>query len=263
MSESDFSRLETSLKKAGRDLAYPPTPRLAAQVMARLNKPARPRLISRRWARVLILLFILLSALILVPPARAAILDFIQIGVVRIFRIQPAPETDGTAGPEMPATATPAGSLRPSVLDFAGETTLADARAKLPFPILLPAFPPDLGPPNRVYLQNTGSSMLILVWLVPGGSNQIQLALQAIAPGGWSVDKSNPRIVEQTSVNGQPAVWTEGPYMVQIRNGDYQMRRLIDGHVLIWTRDTITYRLETDLPLDEAIRIAESLGPMP
>jgi hypothetical protein len=35
--------------------------------------------------------------------------------------------------------------------------------------------------------------------------------------------------------------------------------RLIDGNVLIWENNQITYRLETNLELDEAVRIAESL----
>jgi hypothetical protein len=35
--------------------------------------------------------------------------------------------------------------------------------------------------------------------------------------------------------------------------------RLVEGHVLIWADGSLTYRLETELPLDEALRIAESL----
>jgi hypothetical protein len=35
--------------------------------------------------------------------------------------------------------------------------------------------------------------------------------------------------------------------------------RLIDGHVLIWTDGVTTYRLETALDLEEAVRVAESL----
>jgi hypothetical protein len=37
------------------------------------------------------------------------------------------------------------------------------------------------------------------------------------------------------------------------------LRRLIDGRVLIWEQGSITYRLETDLEMDEAVKIAESL----
>jgi hypothetical protein len=34
---------------------------------------------------------------------------------------------------------------------------------------------------------------------------------------------------------------------------------MITGNVLIWTDGALTYRLESDLPLAEARRIAESL----
>jgi hypothetical protein len=57
-------------------------------------------------------------------------------------------------------------------------------------------------------------------------------------------------------------LWTVGPYALQFqRSGQviYDLRRLIEGHVLIWTEEGITYRLETDLSLQEAVQIAESL----
>ena len=37
------------------------------------------------------------------------------------------------------------------------------------------------------------------------------------------------------------------------------LRRLVEGNVLLWEQDGVTYRLETELPLDEAIKVAESL----
>jgi hypothetical protein len=36
-------------------------------------------------------------------------------------------------------------------------------------------------------------------------------------------------------------------------------RRLVEGQVLIWEADGITYRLETELSMEEAVAIAESL----
>ena len=72
----------------------------------------------------------------------------------------------------------------------------------------------------------------------------------------------NPARIEETTVNGQRAVWAVGPYPVAFSNGDRDFVRLIDGHVLIWTDGTITYRLETALELEAAIRIAESLEPV-
>jgi hypothetical protein len=37
---------------------------------------------------------------------------------------------------------------------------------------------------------------------------------------------------------------------------------MIDGHVLIWKEGGLTYRLETDLTLEEALKIAQSLQPI-
>jgi hypothetical protein len=69
-------------------------------------------------------------------------------------------------------------------------------------------------------------------------------------------------VIQETSVNDQRALWAVGPYPLRLYNGDLQFRRLIDGHVLIWADGDITYRLETDLGLEEAITIAESLEPI-
>jgi hypothetical protein len=43
-------------------------------------------------------------------------------------------------------------------------------------------------------------------------------------------------------------------------NRNMELKRLIDGHVLIWTEGDITFRLETDLSVEEAIQVAESLA---
>ena len=50
--------------------------------------------------------------------------------------------------------------------------------------------------------------------------------------------------------------------MLHLSNGNIDLVRLIDGHVLIWTEGNITYRLETSLSLDEALKVAESLQPI-
>ena len=50
--------------------------------------------------------------------------------------------------------------------------------------------------------------------------------------------------------------------MLETRNHNYVERRLVEGHVLIWTENNVTYRLETGLPVEQAIKIAESLKPV-
>jgi hypothetical protein len=270
MNSLDAERLELELKEAGRNLHYPPTPQLAARVMRRVKAGgASGRGSRRRWAWAAAAVVLLLTALILVPPARAAILDFIQIGVVRILRgpsLPPAPvyaptsiPTAGLQSPVTPITATP-GS--PAALDLGGETTLVDAQAKVAFPILLPSFPSELGKPDKVYVQDMGGPMPLLVWLDPAQPGRVRMSLYEIAAGSWAITKFNPRVVQEVQVNGQPGAWTEGPYMLETRSHNYVERQLVEGHVLIWTENNVTYRLESSLPVEQAIKIAESLKPV-
>ncbi len=142
---------------------------------------------------------------------------------------------------------------------MAGETTLESARNIVDFPIPLPTYPADLGQPDRVFVQDAGGWMVILVWIDPQQPDQVQMSLHLIEEGSWTIQKYQPEIIQETTVNDQRAIWTVGDYPLILRNGDAQFTRMIDGHVLIWEENKITYRLETDLSLEEAVRIAESL----
>jgi hypothetical protein len=135
---------------------------------------------------------------------------------------------------------------------------LDDAHSHLRFPIRLPAYPPDLGKPEYVYYQKE-FPMVILVWLEPNEPGKIRLSLNEIDSKSMMVNKYEPVIVQETTVNGSYAVWAEGPYLIQLKSGDYNLTRFVQGHTLIWQDATTTYRLETDLSLDEARKIAESL----
>jgi hypothetical protein len=143
-----------------------------------------------------------------------------------------------------------------------GRTTLADAQSKVPYSILLPEYPSDLGAPDHVYIQNMDGPMVILVWLDPAQSKEILMSLHFIPDGSWAVKKFEPTVIEETQVNGEYAIWTTGPYPMYFSNGDLQFRRMVTGHVLIWAGEDVTYRLESDLSLEEAVRIAESLKPV-
>jgi hypothetical protein len=214
----------------------------------------------------------LLVALLAVPGVRAGVLRWLQIGAVRIFLVatetpSPAPSATGT---RPAATRTPPPSATPlgSVLDIAGETTLAGARARVSFPIRLPTYPPDLGEPDRIFVQTVGSAdgtAVVLVWLAPDEPDQVRLALYVLASPVmadkifFDLIKKAPPEVELTDVNGQPAVWTSGPYVLMTDLGGLREYRLIQGQVLIWQDGELTYRLETELALEEAVRIAESL----
>src|SRR5512133_2012381 len=134
MNEMDF---EAKLRSIAGGMKYPLTPDIAGSVAARLRTSPRSRFVNRTFARSLVLVVVLLLSLMLIPPVRAAVLEFIQIGVVRIFPREtavPAPTaqeipTTIVPSPMVPVTATPAptkSSLLSLLEQMAGEVTLAD-----------------------------------------------------------------------------------------------------------------------------------------
>ena len=258
MKDMDF---ETQLQSIASGMDFPPTPDIAGAVAVRLRVP-RPRLMNQTFARSLVIVLVLLVSLLLIPPVRAAVLDFIQVGIVRIFRSEPEP----IPATRMPVTATPSptqSSLIPLLEEMAGETTLAGAQSLAGYPILLPTYPASLGEPDRVFVQDAGKPMTILVWVDPQNPDRVSMSLHFIPQGSWAVDKFEPRGIEETNVDDNRAIWAVGPYPLRMRNRDLDVVRMVNGHVLIWEETGVTYRLETDVSLEEAVKIAESLEPIP
>jgi len=147
------------------------------------------------------------------------------------------------------------GNRRPESGRLQTLQTLAKAQAQVDFPLRLP---PDFGPPNRVFAQQANGPLIILVWLAADDPSRIELSLHMLGPTTF-VGKSEPTVITETSVNGQPALWLRGPHFLQLGNGTYGTVRLVEGNVLLWTEAGVTYRLETETPLAEAVRLAESL----
>ena len=261
---------ENQLRHIANGMDYPRTPDIAGFVAVHLRTPTRSRFVLKRRVRSLTILLVLLSSLLFIPTARAAILEFIQVGIVRIFPqgIGSTPEVVTTATPEgiIPSTATP-GETSQLLIQFldqiAGETKLASAQAIVPYQIMLPSYPKGLGQPNHVYVQDVEGAMTILVWTDPDQPERVTMSLHFIPVGHWAINKFAPVAIQETKVNGQQAIWAVGPYPLFMKDGQLQVERLINGHVLIWADGDLTYRLETDLSLDEAVKIAESLQPIP
>lgn len=259
--------------------AYPPTPDIARRVKAEAMPSvvvARQReaqvAVARRLAFALIALIVLCGALFAMPPVRAAVVQFLRIGAVQITLEEPTPTPTATSQPSatpvpratatLTPTRTPSPTVTPrplsSVLDLGGETTLEAARRQVRFPIRMPTYPSDLGQPDAVFVQDLGDQTVMLVWTDPSQPRRVRLALQVLGRNAW-VEKFQPRAVGETRVNGNPAVWAVGEYLLKTQDGDLELRRLITGNVLIWQESDLTYRLETDLPMEEVVKIAESL----
>ncbi|HET7009373.1 MAG TPA: hypothetical protein VFI11_01240 [Anaerolineales bacterium] len=238
--------------------AYPPTPKLWEGVRAQIARPQRATTLPRMgWAQAAAVALLLVVVTVLaVPETRAAVMRILQIGVVRIF-VSPATATP-PAPPTVEAAPTPTAVVLVPALDLAGLTTFENAQRSAGFPLRLPQYPEDLGAPDLVYSQSADGPMVVLVWIDPADPLRARLALHVLGPGTFA-GKGQPRLLAHTEVNGQPALWTEGPHSFVVRNGDYTLRSLVTGNVLIWEEDDLTYRLETDQSMEEAIRIAESL----
>jgi hypothetical protein len=256
-------RWESLLQDAARRFPYPPTPDVAGAVRHQSIQAASPPAsrIWLRWAAAATAVSLLIvGTLAAVPQVRASVLELLRIGNVRILLVEPTPTPQ--AQPPPSASSPPSPAPVTSVLQLAGETTLAEAEAQLGFPVRLPAHPPELGPPDRVYAQHLEGPLVVLVWLDASQPDRVQLSLHQLGPGVIG-EKVVPTVVQETTVNGLPAVWTEGPHLLQFQTADgvpvFDSRRLVTGHVLVWQAGEITYRLETDMSLEEAVEIAESL----
>lgn len=261
---------ENQLRRIANGMEYPRTPDIVGSVATRLRTPTRSRSILKRWVWSLIIVLFLCSSLMFVPNVRAAIIEFIQIGIVRIFP-QPAeatvePITTATPETTIRTTATSGETLQlliPFLDQIAGETKLESAKAIVPYQIMLPSYPGGLGQPQHVYVQDTEGAMTILIWTDPKQPEWVTMSLHFIPVGHWAISKFAPVVIQETEVNGQQAVWAVGPYPLFMKDGQLRVERLINGHVLIWADGGLTYRLETDLPPDEAVKSAESLEPIP
>ena len=270
-----YEGLDRRLQREALQFEFPPTPDIAGAVRGRIDERPLQALRILTPARALLVLALAAAAVLLaVPSARATIFEALQVGVVRILLggsedeqpVTPAgkdADSTPTAGvPEDSSFAPPVTQVpQPSTLDqLAGETSLEEAQRLAGFEIRLPAYPPDLGAPDRVFFQPMGPTV-ILVWTDPGVPNPPRLSLFILGET-ILLDKAAPTVLERTEVGGEEAYWAEGPYMLAIRGErELELRYLVQGHVLIWAEGALTYRLESGLPLAEAIRIAESLQP--
>lgn len=281
---------EERLHQTAAAFQYPPTPDVAAAISRNLisqERPAEKYVEHRRRVRlawVLVAILALLAALASVPQVRAAVVEFFQIGAIRLFVGEPTPtatplatdapavgaaqsSTSDQAGTPpaimVPATATAIPEIGATVPNLSGETTLEEAEREIGRQLKTPTYPIDIGPPDRVFVQDLGLPVAVLVWLEES-QDTVMLSLHVLpssdSPFGV---KSDITVVETSEVNGQEAYWVTGSHFLEFFDAQgravFDSIRLVEGNVLIWTEADLTYRLETNMSLEEAVRTAESL----
>jgi hypothetical protein len=228
------------LDALGARLEYPPTPELAAGVLARMR--ARRRRRRRALVAALAALALVAAVLAASPRARSAVADWLGIGGVRIVRVDELPVVPRRLAP-----------------DLGERVTLAEARRRVPFAL---AWPRSQGEPDEVWHRPFPAGGTVT--LVYGSSREPRLVLSQ-----WRGVTTEPVLlktvgigtrVEPVRVDVSPGVWVTGsPHLVVSadRNLDEYTEALwLAGDVLVWERGGRAFRLEADIAKEDALRLA-------
>jgi hypothetical protein len=174
--------------------------------------------------------------------------------------LYPAPTPKPTTTPVSPA----------SRLDLVGPSDLYLLEKFTGFRVKVPALAemPELIQPDRVYRQGSvdrpGSTQnVIMVWFVPDRPDDIRMVLtQGMGDSTSGIDSTTGAV--QVTVNDKPARWVQAPQNVYVNGPDgtpvlAERAFVTNSHSLIWQDGNLHYRLETTLPVTQAVKIAESL----
>jgi hypothetical protein len=239
------SELELELRELRID--WPETPDIASAVGPRLvAPPARPRrswLARPAWQLAVAATALIIAVVMAIPPARAAVLDWLGFSSVRITREEPL----STLGDEL----------------VLGEPVTLE-RAREAFPVLVPD---ELGDPDAVYLYEHAlfGPRVDLVYGSGGDPEVLVTEFRAVTEPVIEKAIGTGANVEQLTVDGDPAFFISGaPHGFAYLNpetGDanFEEQRLAGNTLLIERSDGVLVRLEADFTRDRAVEIAESL----
>jgi hypothetical protein len=248
------SELELELRELRID--WPETPDLASGVEKRLAAaPARRRrswLARPAWQLAVAATALIIAVVMVIPPARAAVLDWLGFSSVRITREEPDPSTFGQA------------------LVLGEPVTFEQARRA--FPVLVPE---ELGEPDSVYLHEhplMGPRVDLLYRAregIPTSSNTgvglLITQFRAVASPLIEKSAGTGAKVEELTVDGDPAFFISGAphgfayFDPESENSNFEEQRLAGNTLLVDRSDGVLLRIEADISRDRAVEIAESV----
>lgn len=249
--------LERELLALGDEIAWPPTPDLAAAVGARIvAEPSQPARRAWRWpwelprprlatalAAVLVVLIAFGVLLASSPGVRATLRDWLGVGSVRITRVERLPD------------------LAPArELGLGRRVTFASAQSEFGTIATVRA----LGAPDAVYLGEGLPHRVSLVYVarsgLPAGKAGVGALLDEIqgdTPVIYAEKLVGAQVpITRVSVNGADGYFIGGGHALQLPD---ELRPRLAGNTLVWQRDAVTYRLETALGLRETLALARSV----
>ena len=238
--------LEQELVALGADVAYPPTPDLAADVRRRVEaEPARgltwP---SRRLIVVALAVLAIVAGVMAVPQARSTILRLFGIGGVTVVQVEELPRVDAPP------------------IYLGQRVSRAEAERRADFEVL----EPDVDDPEAVYVLDGPTGVQVgFRW---GSARRPRLLLTQFrgrvgTEFARKVAGEGTRI-EHVRVDGAPALWLSGRphffYYVDAAGNPHEQQLALARNTLLWTKGPLTFRLEGELTKSKALEIAESVG---
>ncbi len=255
----------------GRDLAAAVRSRIEAAPLAGIA--ARPSWTWRPARRALVAAVLLLLALAVIATAAGFGLPGLRL-VFGPAPVSPPPSLAASPAPGVsarPGTGGTPDSTLPGRSIGLGEAVSLDALdARAGFTVTWPS-DPLVGPPDAAWIDPALGGQVALVWrsdaglpatLEPGVGLVLTEFQATIDSGFYSKALGNGTTATAVLVHGRPGYWLTGdPHFLFYTgpNGFVHEERRWVGDALIWAVGPITYRLETSLDRDAAIRLAESM----
>jgi hypothetical protein len=236
--------LESALRQLGASVEFPDEPDFVEGVRRRMREaPGRGWAPPRLLLVGLAVLAVAVGAVMAVPSARTAVLEWLGIKGVSVTRVETLPE------------------VRPlRVRDLGERMTLAEARERAPW-IVEPRLE-QIGPPDQVYLSTeVPGDQVSFVW---GTRRKVQL-LMTQSPGEAFAEKmlTPGTSAEPADVNGKPGVWMSGePHVIIYRDERGLIREELSRlarNTLLWQDGQLTVRIEGELSKGEALEIARTV----
>ena len=272
--------LEAALRGLGDAIAWPAAgpatgggPDLAAVVRQRIE--SSPRAAARagsRWAwrparRALVVAVIILLALAAITGAATLGLPGLRL-ILGPAPVSPPPSLRTEPSTRVRLTRPVRDPRRQARLGQ--PVALADLDARAGFHVTWPE-DPAIGPPDAAYIDPTKGGQVALVWSTrPGPAGDARARVSACSSPssaassrtGSSRRRSAADTVRLVLVDGEQGYWLSGdPHFLfyERPTGSVHDDRRWVGDTLLWSVGPLTYRLETSLGQDAAIRIAESM----
>jgi hypothetical protein len=237
------SELEQRLADLGDWVEFPSAPDVLPALTGRIARRRRQRVAL---SLALVLVAVAAAVVAASPDARSSILRWIGIRGAEIERVPALPPVASLTGREA----------------FGQPSTPAAAQEAVDFRLRLPKLA-GLGRPDRVYVDGAVPDGLVTFVWGPFGRPRLLLS-------EW---RGNTKIhfhklvrfagsTKRVRVAGDPGIWVSGPpHAVFFRDADGAFAETpvrLAGNVLLWMRGSLSYRVEVNAPLTDALEIAEA-----